>query len=74
MNSHIFFRPLLYLDPGTGSFIIQLLLAGLIGIGVAVKVYWNKIETFFNRNKEETNLNKLDEIDEVGNDSISDDK
>ena len=66
MNLNIFFRPLLYLDPGTGSFIIQLLLAGLLGIGLAVKVYWKKIATFFNRNKEESTLDSLDEIDEYG--------
>ncbi len=68
MNSNIFFRPLLYLDPGTGSFIIQILLAGLLGIGVAVKVYWKKIVSFFKGNKEDSNLDRLDEIDEYGGD------
>lgn len=71
MKLNIFFRPLLYLDPGTGSFIIQILLAGLLGIGVAVKVYWKKIMTYFKRNKGESTLNSLDEIDEYGDDSKS---
>ena len=66
MDLHIFFKPLLYLDPGTGSFIIQILLAGLLGIGVAVKVYWNKIRDFFDRNKKDSSIETLDEIDEYG--------
>ena len=67
MNSCIFLRPLMYLDPGTGSFIIQILLTGLLGIGVAVKIYWEKIISFFKGDKkEETTLDRLDEIDEYG--------
>ena len=36
-----------YLDPGTGSYILQLILAALFGSLYAVKLYWNKIWTFF---------------------------
>jgi hypothetical protein len=36
-----------YLDPGTGSYIFQLLIAGLVGIGFVVKVYWKRIRSFF---------------------------
>jgi hypothetical protein len=36
-----------YLDPGSGSFLLQLLIAGLLGLGVAVKVYWNKVKGLF---------------------------
>lgn len=39
--------PLFYLDPGSGSFLIQLLLAAGLGIGVAVKMYWAKIKGLF---------------------------
>jgi len=38
-----------YLDPGTGSYIFQLLIAGLVGLGFLVKVYWNKIKLFLTR-------------------------
>jgi hypothetical protein len=31
-----------YLDPGTGSIILQVLLGGVAGIAVAVKLYWHK--------------------------------
>jgi hypothetical protein len=36
-----------YLDAGTGSMIIQALIAGSLGAIVAVKLFWNKIKTFF---------------------------
>jgi hypothetical protein len=38
-----------YLDPGTGSMILQLLLGGVAGVAVVVKLYWTKIRTFFGR-------------------------
>ena len=31
-----------YLDPGTGSLIIQMLIGGLIGGAVAAKVFWKR--------------------------------
>ena len=42
---------LLYLDPGSGSFLIQLLIAGLAGLTLAVAVSWTKIKRFFNKKK-----------------------
>jgi hypothetical protein len=48
----------LYLDPGSGSFLIQLLIAGFAGIVIFVGARWRKIRKFFNKNKiqdEETN-------------------
>lgn len=47
----VFTLPLLYLDPGSGSFLIQLLLAAALGIGVAVKLYWAKIKRLFGGDK-----------------------
>jgi hypothetical protein len=44
-----YLRPQAYLDPGSGSFIIQLLIAGLVGAGFLVKAYWTKIKRLFNR-------------------------
>lgn len=40
------FAPLLYLDPGSGSFLIQLLIAALLGAGVAIGASWSKIKRF----------------------------
>jgi hypothetical protein len=33
-----------YLDPGSGSYIFQLLLAMLLGAIVTVKIYWQKLK------------------------------
>ncbi len=44
----IFPRPAhAYLDPGTGSYILQLLIAGLLGVAFAVKMFWKNIRSFF---------------------------
>ena len=41
------FAPLPYLDPGSGSFLIQLLIAALLGLGVALRASWGKIKGWF---------------------------
>ena len=38
-----------YLDPGTGSLIVQVAIAAVIGIGTALKLYWGKVKTVFSR-------------------------
>ena len=35
---------LAYLDPGAGSFIVQLLIAALAGVAVAGRLYWTKLK------------------------------
>lgn len=52
--------PLMYLDPGSGSFIIQLLIGAGAGILVTVGVFWNRIKAFFGRSSE----SNLDEDDD----------
>ena len=42
-----------YIDPGTGSYVIQLIIAALVGVGFAVKVYWGRIKGFFSRSSSE---------------------
>jgi hypothetical protein len=32
-----------YLDPGTGSMLLQVILGGIAAIGVALKLFWHKI-------------------------------
>lgn len=36
-----------YLDPGTGSIILQALLGGAAGVLIAGRLYWSKIKGFF---------------------------
>jgi len=41
------FAPLPYLDPGSGSFLIQLLIATALGLAIALRASWGKIKTMF---------------------------
>jgi hypothetical protein len=38
------FMPHPYLDPGSGSFLIQLAIAAALGLAVAVRASWGKIK------------------------------
>ncbi len=51
-------RPHYYLDPGSGSFLIQLLIAGIAGAGLIIATSWRRIKGFFTRSK----ATKEDEI------------
>ena len=37
---------LLYIDPGSGSLLFQLLISGIVGAIAFVKIYWQKIKGF----------------------------
>ena len=41
------FAPLPYLDPGSGSFLIQLAIAAGLGLLVAVRASWSRIKGWF---------------------------
>ena len=38
-----------YLDPGTGSFILQIVLAAAIGAYYSLKLYWTRVRDFLTR-------------------------
>ena len=38
-----------YLDPGTGSIILQLLLGGVAGFAMVAKLYWHRLTSVFRR-------------------------
>ena len=40
-----------YLDSGSGSMLVQLLLGGLVGAGAFIKFYWHKIADLFKKKK-----------------------
>ncbi|MCE1253776.1 MAG: hypothetical protein LWX83_09535 [Anaerolineae bacterium] len=65
---HSFFvgKQLLYLDPGSGSFIIQMLLAGILGAGVAVRIYWKKIKKLFVKETDQKPVDETPAEDENG--------
>ena len=55
---------LLYLDPGSGSILIQLLIAGLAGAGIAIAISWGRIKRLFRRNKQDDIDKDKDEDDD----------
>lgn len=38
-----------YLDPGTSSFFIQVIIAGIIGALFTVKLFFHRVKAFFSR-------------------------
>lgn len=38
---------LAYLDPGTGTYVLQIIMAALLGCLVGVKLFWSKIKMLF---------------------------
>lgn len=38
-----------YLDPGSGSYLLQILIALLLGGAFAVRAFWGRIKSFFIR-------------------------
>ncbi len=45
---------LLYLDPGNGSLILQLVLGALLAIGLTIRIFWSKIKGWFVHKPPET--------------------
>jgi hypothetical protein len=40
-----------YLDPGTGSYVLQVIAAAFLGLLFSAKILWGKIKSFFARFK-----------------------
>jgi hypothetical protein len=38
-----------YIDPGTGSYVLQVAIAFAIGLAFSIKVFWKKIAAFFRK-------------------------
>jgi hypothetical protein len=43
-----------YLDPGTGSMILQLLIGGVAGVLIIIKLYWSQLKQFVNGSRKTT--------------------
>ena len=41
-----------YIDPAAGSLVLQVLLGGVAGVAVIVKLYWHRITSLFGRSVE----------------------
>ena len=47
METYLLYGTIAYIDPGTGSLILQILLAGIAGLGVLLKLFWARIKAVF---------------------------
>jgi hypothetical protein len=54
----------LYLEPGSGSFLIQLLIAAVAGLTITVAASWSKIKRLINKNKIQKGSDDKDEDEE----------
>ena len=48
-----------YLDPGTGSIILQVLLGGVAGLALACKLYWQKFITMLGIKRKPEDLREV---------------
>jgi hypothetical protein len=57
-GGHVTAQVLAYLDPGSGSMILQLLVGGVAAMGVALKMYWQRVLVFLRirRDDEESSV------------------
>jgi hypothetical protein len=49
---------LLYIDPGSGSYLVQVIVAALLGAAFWIKMSWHRIKSFFGGNKLKEPANK----------------
>jgi hypothetical protein len=43
-----------YIDPSAGSYLLQILAAGFFGAMFALRIFWDRIKSFFSRRAPET--------------------
>ena len=55
-----------YIDPGTGSLVLQVLMGGLAGAAVVLKMYWNRLSTKLGLRKETAQTDKDGRLDGSG--------
>ncbi|HLI94443.1 MAG TPA: hypothetical protein VKU83_12555 [Puia sp.] len=42
---------LLYIDPGSTSYLVQVIIAAILGAAFWIRKFWRKIRSFFTREK-----------------------
>lgn len=48
---------LLYVDPGSGSYLVQMIIAAILGVIFYFKSAWWRIKSFFTKKKNDRHLN-----------------
>ncbi len=54
-----------YIDPGTGSMILQGVLAAMAGAAVTARLYWDRIRSFFFRRQAMPDVNPEETVAET---------
>lgn len=54
-------KPLAYLDPGSGSLLIQLAVAAVLGLGVLIRLQWGRIKKLLGGKSAETDTEDDDD-------------
>jgi hypothetical protein len=49
---------LLYIDPGSGSYLVQVIIAAVLGVTFYFKTIWLRIKMFFSGRKKEQQSNQ----------------
>jgi hypothetical protein len=60
---------LAYLDPGSGSMILQIIAGGLAAVAVTAKLYWGRLMRFLHIRKDEPEAASASEGRSTGTDS-----
>lgn len=42
-----------YIDPGSGSLLLQAIVGGVAALGVTARLYWSRLRGFFKRGRPE---------------------
>ena len=50
-----------YLDPGTGSYVTQILIASIAGVGIFARSYWSKIRDIIKGKKGKNSSGETDD-------------
>jgi len=61
-----------YLDPGSGSMLLQILLGGTAGLAVIVKLYWHRILAFLRiRKPQPVQTENADPLPQADSDTVT---
>ena len=52
-----------YLDPGSGSILVQLLISAVIGVGIYLRARWGKVKGWFSRSSGQAEDTELEDDD-----------
>jgi hypothetical protein len=55
---------LLYIDPGSGSYLVQVIIAAVLGVAFYFKTIWLSVKLFFGGRKKEQQPGKQEEHEE----------